>query len=390
MRILILTPEFPPEFGGIGTHCYEMAKHWSRQADVTVLAPAAAARRGGVDAPFRVVGMRPTPSRLVRLLRSVREIVRLMTAERFDAVYVAHWRTCGVAFRIASALCRQRPRYVQAIHGGEVLYIVRGRTGPFTRHLFLWTTARADRLIALGRYQAELLEQLGIGPERVYVSPEGVDLSTFERTITDETLNGLRQRHRLEGKRVLLTVARLAPHKGHDMVIRALPRILARVPDTAYLIVGSGATERALRRLAEELGVGEHVRFAGFVAEHELAGHYHVSDVFIMPSRELDGDTEGFGIVFAEAAACGRPTIGGRTGGIVEAVEEGRTGLLVDPTSTDEIVEAAVRLLSDREMARRMGEAGRSRVIERMQYKDIAANILTACCERTTAPVHAA
>jgi phosphatidylinositol alpha-1,6-mannosyltransferase len=378
MKILILTPEFPPQFGGIGTHCYEMAKHWSRDADVTVLAPAAGGRTGA-DERFGVVEVRPTGSRVARLWRTEREIRRLIAADRFDVVYVAHWRTCGVAFRLACARGVDTLRYVQAIHGGEVLYLLRSRTKVLTRRLFRWTTGPADRLVALGEYQAELLEQLDVARDRVFVSPEGVDMSSFQRPATEDVLTGLRQRHRLEGKRVILTVARLVPHKGHDMVIRALPEILLRVPDAAYLIVGSGMTADALRSLADDLGVAEQVRFAGFVPDHELASHYYLCDVFVMPSKELNGDTEGFGIVFAEAAACGKPTVGGRTGGVVEAVQDGRTGLLVEPNSTAAIADAVVTLLTDESLAQRMGEAGRRRVTERMQYQDIAASILSAC-----------
>lgn len=379
MRILILTPEFPPQFGGIGTHCFEMAKHWSHDADVTVLAPAAPSGERRMGMGFEVIDLRPTRSRVARLVRTERAARQLMRRSRFDIVYVGHWRTCGVAFRLAAVRSADATRYVQAIHGGEVLYLLRSRTRLLLRWLFRWTIGPADRLVALGAYQAELLDQLGIGRDRVFVSPEGVDVSNFQRPASEEVIRRLRRRHGLEGKRILLTVARLAPHKGHDTVIRALPEILRHVPDAAYLIAGNGSSAEQLRRLAVEMGVAEHVRFAGFVPDDELAAYYHLCDVFVMPSRELNGDTEGFGIVFLEAAACGKPAIGGRTGGIVEAVQDGRTGLLVEPESTAEIAGAAVRLLTDVELAQRMGEAGRRRVLESLQYRDVAAGILGAC-----------
>ena len=380
MRILILTPEFPPDFGGIGTHCHEMAKHWSNEAEVTVLALTTAQARARGAGTFELVTVRTATSRAVRLWRWVREIRRLIAAEPFDVVYVGHWRSCGVAYRIAAARCERPPHYVQAIHGAEVLYLVRSRRKALMRGLFRWTVAPADRLVALGEYQAGLLDQLGILRDRVFVSPEGVDPSQFQKPDTEEAMTRIRERHGLEGRRVMLTVARLAPHKGHDMVIRALPAILSSVPDAVYLVVGSGSNEAPLRRLAAEVGVAQHVRFAGFVPEHDLATYYYLCDLFIMPSRELDGDTEGFGIVFAEAAACGKPTIGGRTGGILEAIQEGHTGVLVEPTSTAEIAEAATRLLSNDDLARRMGEAGRQRVLQHMQYRDIARNILRESC----------
>lgn len=377
-RILIVTPEFPPQPGGIGTHCCEMAMHWGRVADVTVLCPAAAGARRDLGPTVRLVDLPRSRGRSVRLLRAARTIRRLVAAGRFDLVYVAHWRTSGIAFRLATTGIRRRPRYAQAIHGGEVLYLLSGRHRVH-RKLFGWTVAGADRLVALGENQARLLDRLGVGRERVFVSPEGVDVASFHVDEASQLPMELAMRHGLENERVLLTVARLVPHKGHDMVIRALPRILASVPNAAYLVVGSGAGEPALRELAGRVGVAERVRFAGYVPDGELPSYYHLCDVFVMASREADGDTEGFGIAFAEAAACGKPAVGGRTGGIVEVVQEGRTGLLVDPTSPDEIAEATVRLLTDEDLARRLGEAGRRRVTQELQYRDIAAGILGAC-----------
>ncbi|HSR22932.1 MAG TPA: glycosyltransferase family 4 protein, partial [Candidatus Eisenbacteria bacterium] len=244
-RVLIVTPEFPPQPGGIGTHCYEMAKHWSATCDVTVLAPAAGGAARGPDGSVTVVELPAAPGRARRVWRTGRVLRRLLAAGDFDVAYVAHWRSSGVALRLASTGLRRRPRYVQAVHGGEVLYLLAASTGrwrPLHRLLFGWTVAGASRLIALGEHQAGLLARLGIGPGRVFVSPEGVDARAFEAGV-DGLPAELARRHGLERRRVVLTVARLVPHKGHDMVIRALPRVLARVPDAAYLVVGSGPAE---------------------------------------------------------------------------------------------------------------------------------------------------
>jgi phosphatidylinositol alpha-1,6-mannosyltransferase len=380
MSVLIITPEFPPQFGGIGTHCYEMAKHWSTEVEVTVLAGSTTGPRPRATFPFCVIDVPYSRSRAVRLWRTTASIRRVLSAKQFDAVYVAHWRTSGVPFRLATARSPLRARYIQAIHGGEILYFLRRRRrGLLPKTLFRWTTARVDRFVALGQYQAQLLDEVGIDGRRVFASPEGVDVSAFHPDGNREQLTTLRRRHALEGKRVLLTVSRLSEIKGHDMVIRALPRILREVPNTVYVIVGSGPQEAALRSLATATGVAERVVFSGFVPDAELPAYYSLCDVFIMPSRELDYDTEGFGIVFMEAAACGKPTVGGRTGGIVEAIQDHETGLLVDPASVARIAEAAVTLLTDDALAGRMGQAGRRRVVEAFQYKHIARRILSVC-----------
>ncbi|NLB96282.1 MAG: glycosyltransferase, partial [Armatimonadetes bacterium] len=161
---------------------------------------------------------------------------------------------------------------------------------------------------------------------------------------------------------VLVTVSRLLERKGHDVVLRALPRIAAAVPEVAYLVAGTGPREPVLRRLAGELGVAERVVFAGRVPDEELADYYGAADVFIHPNRELpNGDVEGFGIVFLEANAAGKPVIGGNSGGTPDAVVDGVTGFLIDPNDVDAVADAAIRLLTDRDLARKLGEQGRER-----------------------------
>jgi phosphatidylinositol alpha-1,6-mannosyltransferase len=146
--------------------------------------------------------------------------------------------------------------------------------------------------------------------------------------------------------------------KGHDKVIQALPQILSRVPDAYYLIVGSGTQEGRLRQLAASLGVDSRVIFAGDAEPEALEGFYAAADVFIHPNREVDGDIEGFGMVFLEANACGVPVIGGRSGGAPDAIQDEVSGYLVNPEDLDEIAERACRLLLSPELRKTMGLAG--------------------------------
>jgi phosphatidylinositol alpha-1,6-mannosyltransferase len=387
VHVLLVTPELPPQRGGIGTHCQEMATHWHARADVTVLAPAHPERPG--DLPFRLLATPARGGRLARLLRTRGQLRRALRQRRVDVVYVAHWRAGGVAAWLADPRRRLAPRYVQAVHGSEVLALLRGR-GPRTlllRGLFRLSTGRVDVFVALGAHQAGLLRRLGVDGRRIVVSPEGVDVARFER-VDGAVLDELRARHRLAGRRVLLTVGRLVERKGHDLVIRALPAILRAAPDTVYLVVGNGPTQDRLRALAAGSGVAASVVFCGAVPDRELAAYYTACDLFVMPSREVGGDVEGFGITFMEAAACGRPSIGGRTGGCGEAVLDGATGLLVDPGSPDDLAAAVLSLLGQPDLARRMGAAARRRVVADFQYAQIAERLLDhALSERPPAAV---
>jgi phosphatidylinositol alpha-1,6-mannosyltransferase len=172
-------------------------------------------------------------------------------------------------------------------------------------------------------------------------------------------------------ERVLLSVGDLGKghaYKGFDTVIRALPRILARVPNARYTIVGEGDNRPNLQRLAASAGVSEHVTFAGGVSDDELAALYRSCDVFVMPSRALGADGpasgEGLGFVYLEASLAAKPVVGSREGGAAEAVLHGRTGVLVNPRSADEVARAVVTLLTDAELAMGMGAAGRKWALE--------------------------
>jgi phosphatidylinositol alpha-1,6-mannosyltransferase len=161
------------------------------------------------------------------------------------------------------------------------------------------------------------------------------------------------------------------------MVIRAMPLLRQRIQGVTYLIVGDGPHRQELQRLVDDTGVRECVVFAGEAKAADLPDIYALGDVFVMPNREQKDacDVEGFGLVFLEANACGKPVVGGRSGGVVDAVVDGRTGLLVDPTNLEEVSAAIEKLLTNHELARLMGEQGRSRVVADFSWPGVASRV---------------
>jgi len=152
------------------------------------------------------------------------------------------------------------------------------------------------------------------------------------------------------------------------------------------LIIGDGALRKELEDLVKKLKLSEHVIFVGYIAheDEDLLKYYTACDVFIMPSREIKekGDVEGFGIVYLEANACGKPVIGGKSGGVVDAIEDGVTGLLVDPQNINDISKALIKLLINKEYSSELGVTGRKRVEKEFNWKNIAAktrNVLKSC-----------
>jgi phosphatidylinositol alpha-1,6-mannosyltransferase len=163
---------------------------------------------------------------------------------------------------------------------------------------------------------------------------------------------------------MLLTVARMASwerYKGHDIVLRALPSVVAKVPNLTYVVVGDGDDRPWLEGLAKELGVAEHVSFTGEVSDSELAALYRRSEVFALPARtvidDYDPKGEGFGIVFLEAMAFGKPVVGPNYGAPAELIRHGENGLLVDPEDPASVAGALVNLFTNPEAAREMGRA---------------------------------
>jgi phosphatidyl-myo-inositol dimannoside synthase len=170
-------------------------------------------------------------------------------------------------------------------------------------------------------------------------------------------------------QRLILSVGRLQRRKGFDSVIRVLPLLRERAIDACYALIGVGDDQAYLRQLATEHGVADRVHLLGHVDYDELPRWYAACDVFAMPNRDIAGDTEGFGLVFLEAAASGKPAVAGTAGGTGSAIVDGVTGLRVDGERIEDIAKALERLLRDPEAARQMGLNGRRRVLENFTHQ---------------------
>ena len=203
----------------------------------------------------------------------------------------------------------------------------------------------ANTVLVPGGFTAGLLADWRVPRERIVAVPYGAEPRPASAAPSGKTL---------------LTVARLIPRKGIDTVIRAMPGLPA---DVEYRVVGSGPDEARPARLARPRSVDDRVHFLGRLDERALADEYRRCTVFVLPARRtLDGDLEGYGLVYFEAAAWGRPVIAGRSGGEVDAVVDGQTGVLVNGESAEQLSETIASLLADPERLQALGAAGRERV----------------------------
>jgi phosphatidylinositol alpha-1,6-mannosyltransferase len=340
-RVLVVTPDYPPAPGGIQCLVHRIVSHWSRLQPV-VLTPSAP----GDDAFDR---SEPVPVRRVELpaflghraamaalnARIVVEGPRLRPA----VVLTGHIVTGPSGWAVARLA---RAPFAVYVHAHEV---------ADRRALARAVLGRASLTIAVSRYTESLVRSCGGDPQRTRRIPPGVDLPEPDGGSPP------RDRH------IVVTVARLEDrYKGHDVMIRAIDRLRRRVPDVLWVVVGEGSLRAEYQHAVDERRLGNHVRFVGAVDDRERDRWLERASVFAMPSRmPPGGGGEGFGIVYMEAAARGLPVIAGKAAGAVDAVQDGRTGLLVDPTDEQAVADAIGDLLLDPATALRLGAAGAAR-----------------------------
>ncbi|HLY95986.1 MAG TPA: glycosyltransferase family 4 protein [Sideroxyarcus sp.] len=234
----------------------------------------------------------------------------------------------------------------------------------------VWTYRHADHVIANSEFTRDELVKVGVAPARISLLYPGVDLERFRPGLP---CNDLKARIGLvAGEKLIVSVGRLSRRKGFDQIIRSLPLLLRRGLAVRYAVIGIGEDRNYLQALAGELGVSDRVHFLGHVTTDDLPRWYNAADVVAMPNREIDGDTEGFGMVFLEAAACARPTLAGLAGGTGAAVIDGVTGLRVDGASAEVVADALVRLLGDAALAKELGEQGYTRALRDFSWQRVA------------------
>jgi phosphatidylinositol alpha-1,6-mannosyltransferase len=356
MRILCVTNDFPPRAGGIQAFVHGVLLR-QPEGSVVVYAPKWKGDAAfDAEQPFPVVRhptslMVPEPT----VLRRAREIARAEGCDR-------------VVFGAAAPLGLLAPRLAQAgvhtsvgmTHGHEAAWA----QTPGSRQMLRRIAEGLDTVTYLGAYTRRRIAS-ALTPEaagRMRQLVPGVDAQTFHPDRRNEGMT-FRARYGLADRPVIVCVSRLMPRKGQDSLIRALPRIRAEVgKDVALLIVGGGPYRKDLTGMVAELGLDPHVKITGGVPWSELPGHYAAGDVFAMPcrTRQRGWDVEGLGIVYLEASATGLPVVSGDSGGAPDAVRDGETGYIVGGRDQDALVTRVGQLLTDPDLAARMGRAGRA------------------------------
>ena len=375
LRILLVTRNLPPLVGGMERLNWHMADELSKTADVRVIGPSGSAAVGPAGVAVREARLQP----LWKFLLQARALARREARTwKPDIVLAGSGLTAPLA-RSAARLCRAKTCVY--VHGLDVAV-----RHPVYRAVWLRAIRGMGCVIANSHATAELCRSVGVDPARIAIVHPGADLpaeatdqitrgmeSSFRRepessaSASEIVVTGsaarFRLAHRLGDRPLLLSVGRLSTRKGlREFVSYALPRIVAARPEALLLVVGDAPkqalhaeaqTPESIRAAAEAAGVAEHLLFLGVITDYaELGAIYRAADVHVFPVRQIPGDPEGFGMVAVEAAAHGLPSVAFATGGIVDAVAEGRSGRLVPPGDYAALSDAIIATLAERESLR--------------------------------------
>jgi phosphatidylinositol alpha-1,6-mannosyltransferase len=332
-RVLLATPDYPPDTGGIQNYLGELVRHLATPVRVVTLAPDSPGLDGAGVGVVRVSRRRWLGRAGLMAHLNVVAILEALR-HRPDIFMSGH-----IVLGPASLMCRLlRIPVVAFVHADEVSEKPR---------LASWSLRAATIVVAVSGHAAGLARAVGVPARKIRIIHPGVTLPVAEAR------SGPRSS-------TVLVVARLVDsYKGHDVLLHAVRLLEDRIPLIRLSVVGDGPLRPALEGLARDLGIEARVTFHGRVSASDLEAMYDSSDVFVMPSRlSRSGGGEGFGIVYLEASAHGLPVIAANEGGAIDAVLDGTTGLLVDPRSAEEVAGAIATVLTEVTLYRALSSGG--------------------------------
>ncbi len=377
-RSLLIPGDFPPVVSGIATYFKEIWQNFPAE-NCFILAPKDSGWQDfDSSSPLNIIRRKiptrnSTKAKFLKALLHTFWTILLHVRYKFDIIHCGQVLSSGITGWTMKKLFKIP--YLVYVYGSETY---RFGNKPLLLKSIKSFLENADKIIPNSRFTMEEFIAIGIPEGKFDIITPGVDTSRFYPT---EKNPDLIKQYNLENKFVLLTVARLDERKGHDYVIRAVADLKNDFPNIVYLIVGKGREEQHLRSLVAETGVEDQVIFCGYVSDNDLPKYYNLSDTFILLNRQstdneqLRGDYEGFGIVFLEASACAKPMIAGNFGGIADAIEDGKSGYIIDGTDLKAITTTIRLLIKNGTKRDAIGQYGLKRVRNSFDWKTISKQI---------------
>lgn len=340
-NVLLITNDYPPKIGGVSNYYANLVKH-VKTVNIEVIAN----NQHQLTYAWPFFGW----------IKSFFTLLKITKNKNISTILVGQILPFGTVVWLIAKL--KKIPYIVFTHAMDITIPQKYPRKKFLLKLILKS---ANKIITVSRYtKYEILKILHNQNQRKIeiISPApNITPQLFPHSETMDLKNSFRH------KKIILSVGRLVKRKGYDYVIEVLPLLIKQKIDFQYIIIGSGEYQNQLQRLVQQLKLTDQVIFKNNLTDQEVAKYYQVCDVFIMPSRELENhDVEGFGLVFLEANSFGKPVIGGKSGGIADAILDGKNGYLVEPKNHDMIAKALIQLLTKPDLATKIGIFGKDRV----------------------------
>ncbi len=351
-KTLLFTIDFPPYIGGVANYYREICDHLPSEK-IVVLAP----KNGGeIDFDYKIYRGKLLIDKPIwpKWLPAFWHLYRVVKKEKIKKVLVGQGLPLGtVAYCLSKIL---KFDYYIFFHGLDIV-----TTKKIKRKKFLMEKIfkGVSGVIVNSEFTKREVLELGLSEDKITVL---YPCPYFRPPAQDDVRKEIVKKYNLTDKKILLSVGRAVERKGFDMVIRAMEEVVKEDRGIIYLLAGGyGNYTDELKNLIKNSPAKENIYFIEDTKGEKVRALYDLCQVFIMPSRQIGSDVEGFGIVYLEANLFGKPVIGGRSGGAIEAVVDNKTGLVVDPENIKEISDAILRLIKNQELAQKLGEEGRRR-----------------------------
>lgn len=389
MRILVVTPYFFPNVGGAEVLIREVYRRVSARHQVCVLTPWPARSPRNIDGPndcggyatFCVVRFRDTFN--LAKLRGQRLLGGLIPPFSLSAIGALSGLIKEFGPEVINAHYAVRTGLAAVLagrmHAIPVVLTFTGRDvpGPTTPPLWKYYDRLIARLATDVTYISDYCRiavnsTLHKGKGRTIYG--GVDVHEFNPQVEGESLR--RELGLGDDRLILFALQRLAPEKRIDIILRSMGHILNRHGDVTLVVGGRGPEEQWLRELTVELGIEDHVVFTGYIPDEKLPEYFAMADIFVFHSTH-----ETFGLVLAHAMAAGKPIVSVRSTAIPEVVQDGTSGILVEPLNAEALAEAVVTLAADSQLRQKMGRNGRERAVQEFDWDHIAAQYETVLAQ---------
>lgn len=358
MKILLATLEYPPHIGGVANYYENLKNYWPERDDFIVLD----------NSQGKLLAKR----KFFPWLKSIITIAQAFFTHKADLVLIGQILPLGTSAALLS-LCFPF-RYGIFFHGLDYSLSV---STPFKRKLSRFILSRATIIIcANSEVKRKLIETRESLTPKIEVINPGAIAEDFDQSIKTELID----RYHLAGKKIILSLGRLVRRKGFDRVIQSLDQL--QIDNFYYLICGQGVEKKYLSDLAQASRHRDKILFVDNLSQAEKWACFSLCDIFIMPSRNIAGDFEGFGIVYLEANLMSKPVIAGASGGVADAVEDGVNGLLVNPEDNNEIAQALNKLLGNPILAEKLGKQGKERALEYFNWPKQSLKLLKILKEK--------